>query len=408
MKKNCCKISFLTSIFSLIVCNTVLAQAQPYECKIDSIEVFGGKLLCVSMTGYEGIAEGMYGNYTCKLSLAWFGMPALGGMPLHLLQFDIRPGKGIEPIAQKRTNLGLVAFADNGKGFYDIGSAQCSVYPEGLRAQYLVGEEIGCMELFKEKDIVRLAVVDSAYNIVRDLEFKSFRSASTLAYMDSLLHEIGEMMPKSGDGAPVLESPTQNAKFPGGEQKQDEFIAKNTKLPEKMQNPVPENGVDVRFVINEDGSLSDFEVVEPADSALDGEAVRVIAAMPRWTPANLYGKPVKMRLTINIPFITEFAHYPNGDRALEAFKVRNLVYPEEIRNMGIEGIVKVNFVVDEKGNLSDFRLANHVDPTLDAEALRVARLMPAWVPAKFHGKPVKSVGTVYFFFQRLVVPKKLP
>ena len=95
------------------------------------------------------------------------------------------------------------------------------------------------MELFKEKDIVRLAVVDSAYNIVRDLEFKSFRSASTLAYMDSLLHEIGEMMPKSGDGAPVLESPTQNAKFPGGEQKQDEFIAKNTKLPEKMQNPVP-------------------------------------------------------------------------------------------------------------------------------------------------------------------------
>ena len=76
--------------------------------------------------------------------------------------------------------------------------------------------------------------------------------------------------------------------------------------------------------------------------------------------------------------------------------------------MGIEGIVKVNFIVDEKGNLSDFRLANHVDPTLDAEALRVARLMPAWVPAKFHGQPVKSIGTAYFFFQRLTVPKKLP
>ena len=129
MRKNFFQTVFLMAVSLLAAYNTVIAQVQPYECKIDSIEVFGEKLLCVSMTGYEGIAEGMYGNYTCKLSLAWFGMPALGGMPLHLLQFDIRPGKGIEPIAQKRSNLGLVSFADNGKALYDIGNAQCTVYP---------------------------------------------------------------------------------------------------------------------------------------------------------------------------------------------------------------------------------------------------------------------------------------
>ena len=406
MKKNCCKISFLTSIFSLIVCNTVLAQAQPYECKIDSIEVFGGKLLCVSMTGYEGIAEGMYGNYTCKLSLAWFGMPALGGMPLHLLQFDIRPGKGIEPIAQKRTNLGLVAFADNGKGFYDIGSAQCSVYPEGLRAQYLIGEEMGCMELFKEKNMARLAVVDSAYNTVRELEFKDFRSANTLARMDSLLRDIGGRMAQSGNNAPVMvESPTQIAQYPGDSQALDKFFAENIVVPTKMQNPDTGRGVDVRFAVNEDGSLSDFEVTEPVDPALDAEALRVAKLMPAWIPANLHGKPVKMKITIRIPFLTERACYPHEGGNLELFKARTLVYPEEMRNTGIEGTVKVSFVVDEEGYLSDFKVIDSVNPVLDAEALRCAQRMPVWIPAKFHGKPVKSIECGSFDFYILTNPR---
>ena len=281
MRETIYKIAFGGAISLLINCNTVIAQVQPYECKIDSIEAFGKKLLCVSMTDYVGIAEGMYRDYACKLSLAWFGMPALGGVPLHLLQLDIRPNEGIEPIAQKRSNLGLVAFRDNGKAFYDIGNERCTVYPEGLRAQYLIGEEMGCMELFKEKDMARFTVVDSAYNIVRNFEFENFRSASTLTHMDSLLQGIGQLMPKGKDSAPLLENVTEWPKFPGGSIGISRYLQNNTVIPVHMENPDTSRGVLVRFVVNEDGSLSDFEVVEPVDPALDAEAVRVIAAMPR-------------------------------------------------------------------------------------------------------------------------------
>ena len=413
MKNSIFKTFFVAVASLLEVCTTALSQSQVqlYECKADSIEVFGAKLPCVSMAGYDGIAEGMYGNYTCKLSLAWLGLPALGGIPIYLLQFDIRPGKEIEPIAKKRSYRGLVAFEDNGMGTYDIGNAQSFVYSEGVRVQYMIPGDAGCMELLKKKNIAQLTVTDSVYNIVRSFEFKNFCSASALACMDKILQEtfriVSDSSPLIKDmKAPLVYNVTENAEFPGGEDACQQFLNKNTVYP---KGAITERGyVRVSFIVNEDGKLSNFEAFESDSPLIDAEALRVAKLMPMWTPAKFYGKPVKTEKSVVLNFITESAHFPNGDQAFDKFCAENLVYPQGLRDMGIEGIVKVNFIVDEKGNLSDFRLANHVDPTLDAEALRVARLMPAWVPAKFHGQPVKSIGTAYFFFQRLTVPKKLP
>ena len=395
MKVTVWKTAYIVIACLLTAINTAFAQpqTQPYECKIDSIEVFGKKLLCVSMTGYEGIAEGMYRDYTCKLSLAWFGMPALGGVPVHLLQFDIRPNEGIEPIAQKRSNLGLVAFRDNGKAFYDIGNERCTVYPEGLRAQYLIGEEMGCIDLFKEKDMARLTVVDSAYNIVRDLEFKSFRSANTIVYMDSILQEIGQMTQPLDYEVPFVENPTARPQYPGGDQAFKLFLARNIVIPEHMENPDTEGGVRINFVVNEDGSLSDFKVAEPVDPALDAEALRVAKLMPRWTPANLYGKPLKMKASIRVSFVTEPAYYPET----KSFRMFTTKYPSTwYWAFEEKGAIRISFVVNEDGSLSDFKVKDSVDPELDAEIMRMAKLMHSWIPAKFNGKPVKSIQIFYF------------
>jgi hypothetical protein len=53
--------------------------------------------------------------------------------------------------------------------------------------------------------------------------------------------------------------------------------------------------------------------------------------------------------------------------------------------------VMLEFAVSEDGTVSDVRVTNpdEVNPRLAAEAIRVMRLSPRWVPATFYGETVK-------------------
>lgn len=68
---------------------------------------------------------------------------------------------------------------------------------------------------------------------------------------------------------------------------------------------------------------------------------------------------------------------------------KNLKYPEKAIKEGKTGHVFVNFTIDEEGNVINPKIIRGVDPTLDAEALRVIKMMPQWEPGIQNGKPVK-------------------
>ena len=74
------------------------------------------------------------------------------------------------------------------------------------------------------------------------------------------------------------------------------------------------------------------------------------------------------------------------------YLVKNIRYPEDAKKKKIEGEVVLRFVIDDKGNVGDVKVAKAAHPSLDAEALRVIRSMPKWNPGKQNGKPV----SVYF------------
>ena len=65
----------------------------------------------------------------------------------------------------------------------------------------------------------------------------------------------------------------------------------------------------------------------------------------------------------------------------------------------IQGRVVVVFVVDEKGNLSDVKVARSVEPSLDAEAVRIVKSMPRWNPGIEKGKAVKVRYTLPVTFR---------
>jgi len=65
-----------------------------------------------------------------------------------------------------------------------------------------------------------------------------------------------------------------------------------------------------------------------------------------------------------------------------------IIYPEEAIRLGIQGTVIVQFIVDDKGNVSQVTLTRSIDPYLDNEAVRVIRSSPKWEPGIQAGKPV--------------------
>lgn len=78
--------------------------------------------------------------------------------------------------------------------------------------------------------------------------------------------------------------------------------------------------------------------------------------------------------------------------SVEGFLAQHLRYPESAREQGTEGKVVVEFVVAENGQIAQPRILKSGGKALDAEALRVVSLMPAWTPGRQGGKAVK----VYF------------
>jgi TonB family protein len=80
--------------------------------------------------------------------------------------------------------------------------------------------------------------------------------------------------------------------------------------------------------------------------------------------------------------------FPGGDRARSQYLARQINYPAEARRNGEEGFVVLDFVVGADGKLRNVVIIRGVSRSIDAEALRIVRTMPAWAPAERQGVPV--------------------
>jgi TonB family protein len=87
--------------------------------------------------------------------------------------------------------------------------------------------------------------------------------------------------------------------------------------------------------------------------------------------------------------VEEMPEFPGGPATLYETLVKSIQYPEEARIKGAQGRAIVTFVVEKDGSISNARVVKSVDPSLDAEALRVINSMPKWNPGKQNGEPVR-------------------
>lgn len=91
------------------------------------------------------------------------------------------------------------------------------------------------------------------------------------------------------------------------------------------------------------------------------------------------------------PVVDIMPSFPGGTKGLQNYFDKNLDYPAEANDAGVDGTVRISFVVDENGKLiSPLVVGENLGYGLDEEALRVVNKMPAWTPAKVKGKSVKT------------------
>ena len=100
---------------------------------------------------------------------------------------------------------------------------------------------------------------------------------------------------------PQPELPDEVAQFPGGPGALARWLTEHLKYPPKAQQWKQQGRVVISFVVNVDGTLTNVSLAQSATTLLDREALRVVAAMPPWTPGSLAGKPC--RSVVQIPII---------------------------------------------------------------------------------------------------------
>lgn len=97
--------------------------------------------------------------------------------------------------------------------------------------------------------------------------------------------------------------------------------------------------------------------------------------------------------------VEQMPEFPGGMEEMMKFLQQNIQYPASAAKNKVEGRVVLQFVVEKDGQIGEVKVARSVDPELDAEALRVVKSMPNFIPGRQDGKPVAVWYTIPISFK---------
>src|SRR5690606_7472068 len=191
-----------------------------------------------------------------------------------------------------------------------------------------------------------------------------------------------------------------------------------TSLKQKTQGTV-----EVTFVVEKNGSLSNVTIEKGLDEACNNESLRLVKNSPAWQPAKHNGKVVRQRISMplifRIPDTTGTANLPeynenldlktitpeqparpvNGTDAFFAYIREQQRYPAKARKKQIQGKVMVEFMVEKDGRLTNIKVLKPLGNGLDQEAVRLIENGPMWLPALFQDQPIRQKMILPVVFQ---------
>ena len=186
------------------------------------------------------------------------------------------------------------------------------------------------------------------------------------------------------------------------------------------------------FVVEKDGSLTDFDVLQSPDKSLADEVVRILKTSPKWEPGEQRGEKVRVKYAVPIVFsignnnaadasttkaqaaaeakvaedgdmpyikVEKMPTFQGGD--LNVFRnwvQSNVKYPQESQEKALQGRVVCSFVVEKDGSLTEFDVLQSPDKSLADEVVRILKTSPKWEPGEQRGEKVRVKYTVPIVF----------
>ena len=87
--------------------------------------------------------------------------------------------------------------------------------------------------------------------------------------------------------------------------------------------------------------------------------------------------------------VEQMPAFPGGEEKLIEFVSKNVEYPQEAKEEGVQGRVFVGFVVEKDGSVGDVKLLRGIGHGCDEEAVRVVKMLPKWKPGMHNGEFVR-------------------
>ena len=91
--------------------------------------------------------------------------------------------------------------------------------------------------------------------------------------------------------------------------------------------------------------------------------------------------------------------FKGGVDAFYNYMRKEIRYPKDARQKGLEGRVDVQFVIGKDGSLTDIQVVNGIGESCDIEAARVLKNAPSFTPGMQNGKPVRVRMAVPILFK---------
>jgi protein TonB len=159
------------------------------------------------------------------------------------------------------------------------------------------------------------------------------------------------------------------AKFTPPKIVKDEEVKEDEKPPEQEKLEVAKIGT-----INQEG-IKDVGIVAPP---VETKSVAEVVAP----------KVVEEDYTKVFTKVENPAEFPGGQSEWIRYLQKNLRYPEQAIENGTQGVVRVQFIVDREGNISEVQALNDPGDGLAEEAVRIIKKGPKWRPAEQNGRKV--------------------
>ena len=118
------------------------------------------------------------------------------------------------------------------------------------------------------------------------------------------------------------------------------------------------------------------ETSAPEQAPVEAEEALNEQSAPQDTKTEVYKDP------------DELPQFPGGEMELTKYLSQNVKYPPMAAKNNIQGRVVLQFVIDAEGQVGEVKVARSVDPELDAEAVRVVKTLPNFIPGRVNGKNV--------------------